>query len=91
MADRWFASSKLCNFCHAKNEGLTLSDRHWTCPHCGQAIEDRDLNAARNLRNYVKYRDCGGKPLENQSESSPDLCPASGSQPDGELVGGAIS
>ena len=50
-ADRWFASSKTCNRCGEKNDGLKLSDRRWICPHCGAEI-DRDYNAACNLRDY---------------------------------------
>ena len=53
-ADRWFASSKTCHECGAVNKGLTLSDREWTCPHCG-AVLDRDRNAAENLRDFF-YR-----------------------------------
>ncbi len=34
--------------CEAKNEGLTLAQRNWTCPSCG-ASHDRDMIAARNL------------------------------------------
>jgi putative transposase len=48
IADRWFASSKLCSNCDYKHESLTLSDREWTCPRCGMC-HDRDLNAAKNL------------------------------------------
>lgn len=48
VADRWFASSKLCSACGEKNENLTLSERFWTCASCG-ASHDRDLNAACNL------------------------------------------
>ena len=50
-ADKWFASSKTCHCCGSKNDGLTLSDRQWTCPHCGAEL-DRDGNAAENLRGY---------------------------------------
>jgi putative transposase len=46
-ADRWFPSSKTCSGCGAVNQGLTLSDRVWTCL-CGLE-HDRDVNAARNL------------------------------------------
>lgn len=46
-ADRWYPSSKTCSTCGAVNQGLSLSDRVWTCL-CG-AIHDRDVNAARNL------------------------------------------
>ena len=45
--DRWYASSKLCN-CGYKNDKLTLKDREWICPQCGQ-IHDRDINAAKNI------------------------------------------
>jgi putative transposase len=46
-ADRWYPSSKTCSACSAVNQGLTLSDRTWTCL-CG-AVHDRDHNAASNL------------------------------------------
>lgn len=48
VVPRNFASTKLCGACGAKNDGLTLADRHWACLACG-AYHDRDLNAARNL------------------------------------------
>lgn len=48
VADRWFASSKICSICTMKNTGLTLSVREWECQHCG-AKHHRDINAARNL------------------------------------------
>lgn len=50
-ADRWFASSKLCNHCGSRNSQLRLSDREWVCGECGTVI-DRDYNAACNLRDY---------------------------------------
>lgn len=37
--------------CGAINGELTLSDRVWTCA-CG-SIHDRDLNAARNIRDHA--------------------------------------
>ena len=46
--NRWYASSKLCD-CGYKNDKLTLKDREWVCPQCGQ-IHDRDINAAKNIR-----------------------------------------
>jgi putative transposase len=45
---RFFASSKLCSACGAKNQNLTLSVREWTCQECG-AIHDRDTNAGINI------------------------------------------
>ena len=52
VADRFYASSKLCSGCGAKNNELTLSMRAWACPACGQ-WHDRDTNAAINLKNYA--------------------------------------
>jgi len=48
VADRWYASSRLCSACGEKNTALVLRDRSWTCLGCG-ALHDRDENAARNL------------------------------------------
>lgn len=46
--DRFFASSKLCSNCGAKNDLLKLSDREWDCLKCGTR-HDRDLNASLNI------------------------------------------
>ncbi len=46
---QWLPSSKICHGCGHKVEKLPLSQRHWHCDGCGQAI-DRDINAARNIR-----------------------------------------
>jgi putative transposase len=48
VADRWFASSKICSKCGTKQESMPLSVREWTCSACG-THHDRDLNAANNL------------------------------------------
>lgn len=47
--DRFFPSSKLCSECRHKNEGLTLSEREWTCPECG-TYHHRDKNASTNIK-----------------------------------------
>lgn len=53
--DRYFPSSKTCNHCGYKKEELSLSDRSWICPNCGD-VHDRDINAAKNiLKEGVKY------------------------------------
>ena len=46
--DRYYPSTKRCHKCGYINEGLTLRDREWTCPECGEKI-DRDWNAAQNI------------------------------------------
>jgi putative transposase len=48
IANRWFASSKICSACTMKNKDLTLSVREWKCSYCG-IKHHRDLNAAKNL------------------------------------------
>jgi putative transposase len=64
VADRWFASSRLCSACGAKNEDLTLKDREWTCDGCG-TLHDRDFNASMNLKTLAggcpeSLNACGG-------------------------------
>jgi len=49
VVDRFFPSSKRCSSCHYRNRELTLADRIWECPVCGEVL-DRDINAAMNLR-----------------------------------------
>lgn len=50
-ADRWYPSSKTCSKCgHVQD--MPLSVRVYECPQCGLVL-DRDLNAARNLAQYV--------------------------------------
>ena len=48
--DRFFPSSKTCSKCGWINNNLTLKDREWTCPKCGEK-HDRDFNAATNILN----------------------------------------
>ena len=45
---RFYPSSKTCHKCGYMNRELTLNDREWTCPLCGEH-HDRDLNAAINI------------------------------------------
>lgn len=46
--DRWFPSSKTCCKCGYVHKELTLSDRTYVCPYCGNAM-DRDEQAAINI------------------------------------------
>ncbi|WP_366503553.1 transposase [uncultured Catenibacterium sp.] len=53
IVDRWFPSSKTCHCCKHIKKDLKLSDRVFRCD-CGY-IEDRDFNAALNLRDATTY------------------------------------
>lgn len=46
--NRFYASSKTCNKCGYIYKGLTLNEREWLCPQCGE-YHNRDLNAAINI------------------------------------------
>ena len=54
IADRWYPSSKKCHCCGCINKELKLSDRIYRCG-CGY-VEDRDFNAALNLRDARTYK-----------------------------------
>ncbi len=60
--DRYYPSSKTCT-CGYVNKELKLTDREWTCPHCG-ATHDRDLLAANNILRRGIYE------LESDSKTS---------------------
>ena len=49
---RFEPSSKLHANCGHINKDLTLSDREWTCPKCGEVVL-RDMNAALNIKNFA--------------------------------------
>lgn len=48
---RFEPSTKTCNVCGFINHKLTLTNREWIC-ECG-IKHDRDLNAARNIRDFA--------------------------------------
>ena len=49
----YYPSTHICNDCNTKLDyKLKLSTREWTCPACG-SIHDRDINAAKNIRDEV--------------------------------------
>ena len=54
IADRWYPSSKKCHCCGCIKKELKLSDRIYRCG-CGY-VEDRDFNAALNLRDARTYK-----------------------------------
>ena len=55
IADRFYPSSKTCHACGHVHSGLKLKDRVYICHACGYT-EDRDLNAALNLRDTKNCR-----------------------------------
>ena len=55
IADRFYPSSKTCHACGHVHSSLKLKARIYVCPVCGYT-EDRDLNAALNLRDTKNYR-----------------------------------
>nr|DAP36601.1 MAG TPA: endonuclease [Caudoviricetes sp.] len=55
IVDRFYPSSKTCNSCGHIKKDLKLNDRTYKCEECGY-IEDRDLNAALNLRDAKEYQ-----------------------------------
>lgn len=58
---RWFPSSKACSCCGSICETMPLDVRSWTCAKCG-ARHDRDINAARNIRDEGLRILAGGLP-----------------------------
>jgi putative transposase len=51
VADRWFASSKICSGCGHVKSTLGLGERSYRCQLCG-LVADRDVNAAVNLARW---------------------------------------
>lgn len=54
IVDRFYPSSKLCHCCGCIKKDLKLSDRTYKCK-CGY-VEDRDFNAALNLKDATTYK-----------------------------------
>lgn len=56
FVDPFYPSTHICNVTGLKLDyKLKLSDRSWKCPHCNET-HDRDLNAAKNIRDEGLYR-----------------------------------
>lgn len=54
VVNRWYPSSKTCHHCGCIKNDLRRSDRIYRCS-CGY-MEDRDLNAALNLKDAIAYK-----------------------------------
>ena len=71
---RFFPSSRLCPMCGTINHELTLSEREWEC-ECG-AAHDRDLNAARNIRDEaVRLNQCPVVATSDKNARGPSVRP----------------
>ena len=66
---RFKPSSKLHANCGHLNKNLTLSDREWVCPKCGELVS-RDVNAAINIKSFALKNILSGTDRENQGELS---------------------
>lgn len=53
--DMFYPSSKTCSKCGHIKDNLTLKDREYVCPECGNHM-DRDYNAAVNIFKYIKTK-----------------------------------
>lgn len=85
---RFEPSSKLHANCGYINKDLTLSDREWTCPKCGELVS-RDVNAAINIKSFALRNILSGTDRKNQGKL-PTLVGALTleAQPIGSAVGG---
>jgi putative transposase len=64
---RFEPSSKLHANCGYINKTLTLSDREWSCPKCGEVVS-RDINAALNIKSFALKNILSGTDRKNQDE-----------------------
>lgn len=64
---RFEPSSKLHANCGYINKDLTLSDREWTCPKCGELVS-RDVNAAINIKSFALRNILSGTDRKNQGK-----------------------
>jgi putative transposase len=64
---RFEPSSKLHANCGHINKDLTLKDREWTCPKCGEVVS-RDVNAAINIKSFALKNILSGTDRKNQGK-----------------------
>lgn len=64
---RFDPSSKLHANCGHINKDLTLSDREWICPKCGEVVS-RDRNAAINIKSFALKNILSGTDRKNQGK-----------------------
>ena len=72
--DRYFPSSKMCSCCGNVKKELKLSERVYHCDVCGHT-QDRDLNAAINIRNKGGELFSRQQPVEDKESQTMFGCP----------------
>ncbi len=70
VANRWFASSKICSACSVLRKNLTLKERTFECSACGLVL-DRDLNAAANLAAWAEDHTRGEARVGDRQAAGP--------------------
>lgn len=53
LVDTMFPSSQICSNCGNHRHKMPLKNRVYICPDCGH-IEDRDLNASKNIERWFE-------------------------------------
>ena len=62
--ERYYPTTKKCNYCGHLIDSISLKQRTWQCPNC-RMIHNRDINAAINIRNRgieIVREKAGGQP-----------------------------
>jgi putative transposase len=72
--DRLFPSSQVCSDCGLKDGPKPLNVRAWTCGNC-DAVHDRDVNAAINIRTEGRKTVAAGR-AETQNACGEAVSPA---------------
>ncbi len=70
VADRWFASSKIHHGCGCRLIERKRLDKQLVCARTGEPV-DRDINAAKNLRDWPDTASCGSVGATASKPSSP--------------------
>ena len=70
VADRWFASSQLHHGCGCRLVEPKKLAKQLVCARTGELV-DRDVNAARNLRDWPDHASCGSVGATAPKPSSP--------------------
>ena len=61
VADRWEPTSRQCHSCgYLLPEGVDYTRRTWRCPACG-AVHQREINAAKNIKEAGLRKICSGQ------------------------------